>query len=151
MAQDTSAGVRVTIWRAFAPDRTITFQTHEADAVTVVGPDFLFQREAFTWQPKEDIWGGLADADVRTRLSQRLQVEFEPALRPGERSLEKLGAYLNDVGPVLDGLEWATSSQQLENDGETPMRLNPLLSFYRQLEWIYQVFRDVPGASVSIR
>ena len=117
----------------------------------MVGPDFLFQKEVLTWQPKEDIWGGLADGGARTRLSERMQVEFEPALRPDERSLEKLGAYLKDIEALLDGLEWATSSQQFEDDGETPMRLNPLLSFYRQLEWIYQVFRDVPGASVSIR
>jgi hypothetical protein len=151
MAGDTSAGVRITIWRPYTPDRPLAIQSSETDSVRVVGPDLPLQQEAFTWQVREDIWGGLVDSDLRQALSQRFISEFEPVLSPNQRSVEKLRALVEEIETALPKSEWSESGQQLEDDGETPYRLNPLLGFFTQMSWLCEVFKDTPGASVSVR
>lgn len=133
------------------PDRQLAFVGSEAASVSLVGPDIQLQQEAFTWLVKEDIWGGVIDSSARQNLSQRLQSEFEPVLPPSQRTMEQFNTLLMDIAQILGKVEWSDSGQQLEEDGDNPVRLNALLSFYLQASWIYEIFKDSPGASVAIR
>jgi hypothetical protein len=139
------------VWRPYEPDRPLTLQVGDSGTVTAVDNDVRLQQEAFAWQVREDIWGGLIDAELRGTLSQRFINDFEPVLLPEERSMDKLKLLLDDLAAAIPKAEWSTSGQQLEEDGETAFRLNALLAFYAQLSWIYEVFHDTPGASISVR
>lgn len=119
--------------------------------MTLLGPEALLQQEAFTFQPKEDIWGGLVDSEVRERLSVRFISEFEPVKPPSERGLERLHAFLNDLKDAIPKGEWASSGQQLDEEGDQAIRFNPLLAFYTHMAWVHDIFKDAPGASVSVR
>ena len=151
MLTDTSAGLRITVWRPYTPDRPLTIRVGTDDTISAVGPDMQLQQEAFTWQVKEDVWGGLADSELRQQLSQKLITDFEPVLPPTQRGMTKLGALLGELDDAKSAAEWSSSGQQLHDDGETAVRLNSLVAFLSQLTWLYDVFRDVPGASVSVR
>ncbi len=151
MAIESSVGLRVTIWRPYAPDRPLAFQQAEATTMTAVGPEIQLQQEAFTWQVREDIWGGVVDSNLRERLSQRFISDFEPVLPPSQRGMDKLKALLSELANAIPEAEWSASGQQVEEDGETPYRLNSLLAFHVQMSWLYDVFKDTPGASVSVR
>jgi hypothetical protein len=151
MASDTSAGLRITIWRPYTPERPLTIRKGETDTVTLVSPDMLLQQEAFTWQVREDVWGGLPDNDLREALSHALIGRFEPVLPPAQRGMTQLQEFIAELEAAQAKSEWATSGQQLHADGETPVRFNPLLGFLGQLKWLFDLFRDVPGASVSVR
>jgi hypothetical protein len=148
---ETSAGVRITVWRPYQPDRPLTLQLGDSETVTAVHNGVRLQQEAYAWQVREDIWGGLIDAELRETLSQRFIRDFEPVLLPDRRSMDKLKLLLDDIAAAIPNAEWSTSGQQLEEDGETAFRLNALLAFYAQLSWIYEVFRDTPGESISVR
>jgi hypothetical protein len=124
---------------------------HDAETLTLVGPDVRFQQESFSWQAREDIWGGVVDSDLRQQISQRVIDEFEPVLPPDQRSMDKLRELLDALIAAIPEAEWSESGEQLEEDGETPYKLNALLAFYSQMLWIYEVFKDTPGASVSVR
>jgi hypothetical protein len=111
----------------------------------------LFQQDAFSWHVREDIWGGVIDADVRAGLAAKLIGDFQRILPPSERGLDKLEAFLAEAEAAVANSEWSSSAQYRETDGETPVRLNVLLSFCVQLRWICQVFKDLPGTSLSVR
>lgn len=151
MTQESSLGARISIWRPFTPEKSLTFHTGQSKNVTVVGPEMAFQQEAFTWNAREDVWGGLIDSEIRTQLSERLIGDFQPTLPPMDRGITKLENFLEAAEAAAVNSEWSNSGQQLERDGETPVRLNSLLAFCVQLRWICQVFKDIPGASVSVR
>ncbi len=139
------------MWRPYKPDRPLTLQLGDGETVTAVDDDVSLQQEAFAWQVREDIWGGLIDGEIREKLSQRFIDDFEPVLLPDQRSMDKLKLLVDDIAAAIPKAEWSTSGQQLEQDGETAFRLNALLALYAQLSWIYEVFRDTPGASISVR
>ena len=123
----------------------------KATSVTLYGPEDVFQQEAFIWHLREDIWAGVTDEETRLSLSERLRSDFQPSLAPAERALPKLKQFLVDATDAVKAAEWSDSNHQAEQDGMTAFRLNPLLAFYLQLEWMYDVFKDLPGASVSIQ
>ncbi len=151
MSQESSLGARVTIWRPFSPDKALTYHRGAAENVSVVGPDMVFQQEAFSWQIREDIWGGVVDSEVRSGLAAKLIGDFQPILPPTERSMPKLMTFLAEIEAAAATAEWSNSAQQYERDGETAVRVNVLVSFCVQIRWICHVFKDLPGASVSIR
>lgn len=151
MGIDISAGFRVTIWRPYTPVRALTLKDAGSENMTLLGPEAVLQQEAFTFQPKEDVWGGLVDSDAREALSVRFISDFEPVRPPSERGLDRLAAFLVDLREALPKGEWASSGQQLDEDSEQAVRLNPLLAFYSHLAWMYDTFKDTPGASVSVR
>jgi len=151
MAADVTAGVRLIVWRPYMPERLLAMQQDQKGNVTLLGSDAPLQQAAFMWQVREDIWGGIVDAEVRQSLSQRFIADFEPVLPPDDRSFEKLSEFLRRLSPVLVNSEWSFSAQQLDEDGESGVRLNALVGFFNHLRWVYDVFKDVPGASVSVR
>lgn len=119
--------------------------------MTLLGPESVLQQEVFTFQPKEDVWGGLVDSELREALSARFISEFEPVRPPNERGFDRLAAFLVDLRAALPKGEWSSSGQQLDDDSEQAVRLNPLLAFHNHLSWMHDTFRDTPGASVSVR
>jgi hypothetical protein len=152
MAVESSVGVRITIWRPYTPERQLAFQLESNEPLMLVRPEMQLQQEAFAWQVREDVWGGVTDADRRLELSQRTIADFEPILPPSQRSMEKFRQLLDAVSAAIENTEWSDSAQQLdEDDADTPYKLNALLCFHLQMRWIYDVFKDTPGASVSVR
>ncbi|MGC1304388.1 MAG: hypothetical protein WA840_18635 [Caulobacteraceae bacterium] len=119
--------------------------------MTLLGPEATLQQEAFTFQPTEDVWGGLVDSELREKLSMQFISEFEPVRPPSERGFDRLAVFLNELRAAIPKGEWASSGQQLDDESEQALRLNPLLAFYSQLAWIHETFKDTPGASVSVR
>src|SRR6266567_2828938 len=78
---DAPPGLRISVWRPFLPSRPLAMTTTDADYVTFLSIDDELHEEIFTWQTREDIWGGVSDADIRRRLSDRMMSELEP-VRP---------------------------------------------------------------------
>lgn len=154
LAQETPFGARITVWRPYSPVKSLALHqqpdTTKA-ALTLFGPDDIFQQEAFVWHALEDVWGSIVNSEVRQTLSERLRNDFQPSLPPLERGLQKLRRFLDDARLALPEAEWSDSAQRLERDGMTAYRLNALLAFCVQLEWIHDIFKDVPGASVSVQ
>lgn len=154
LAQETPFGARITVWRPYSPAKLLALhQQPDATkaALTLFGPDDIFQQEAFVWHALEDVWGSIVDAEIRRTLSERLRNDFQPSLPPLERDLKKLRRFLDDAKLALPEAEWSDSAQRLERDGMTAYRLNALLAFCVQLEWIHDIFKDLPGASVSVQ
>ena len=60
----------------------------EEETITAVDNDVRLQQEVFAWQVREDIWGGLIDAELRETLSQRFINDAE--------SLEAAIVYVRD-------------------------------------------------------
>jgi hypothetical protein len=151
---ENPTGLRVTVWRAYLPTRQIVIQEAGSESPRYLGSDDDLQRDVFTWQAREDVWGGLTDETTRQMLSQRFREDFDPFLPPDKRDFSKLAAFLAELQTAAQSPQssWATSAQQIGDDDADPsMRLNPLLAFYNQLLWIYEVFRELPGASITVR
>lgn len=119
--------------------------------MTLLGPDAMLQQEAFTFQPNEDVWGGLVDSELREKLSRQFISEFEPVHPPAARGFDRLSKFLDELRAAIPNSEWASSGQQTDEESEQAARLNPLLAFYCHLAWIYETFKDTPGASISVR
>lgn len=151
MTSDTSTGFRVTIWRPYTPGRALTLKDLGSEGMTALGPEALLQQEAFSFQPKEDVWGGLIDSGLRENLSAQFIGDFEPVRPPSERGMDRLATFLDDLKAALPQGLWSDSGQQIDEESEEAVRLNPLLAFYCHLSWIYETFKDAPGASVSVR
>jgi len=116
-----------------------------------VGPEDELQEEAFTWVTREDVWGGITDDTVRETLREHFVSEFEPTLAPHERGFDKVARILTEIANSMTNTSWSSSTEQLDEDDVSPFRLNALLAFHTQLQWMFQVFKDIPGASLSVR
>ena len=156
MSNDQAPSIRVSIWRSHRPGRHLTYYTGRADApVMRVGDadamDLL--EEVFAWHTRDDVWGGLDDLDLRTRFIDRIKSEFDPLQAPFDRSMAKLGSYLNDLRPVATSLasKWTNSKHAVEGEQTSTIRINPLLAFMSQMTWIHGTFQHMPDASVMIR
>jgi hypothetical protein len=151
MPTEQTTGIRITFWRPHRPARPLAFQPSDSLAMFVLGSDEQLQIEAFSWHVKEDIWGGLLDPILRDHLNRRLVDEFDPSLSPIERTIEKMQGLLTQFATALPGTEWSAAGYDTDEDEEAGSRLNSLLAFHEQMVWLCNVFKQIPGASVSVR
>ena len=152
MGIDSPLGVRLTIWRPLSPTKALALHQNAAGMpITLFGPDDIFQQEAIVWHVKEDIWGGVADFTLRSSLQDGLMNGFQPTLPPDQRSMAHFHAFLSQCDNALSEADWSDSVVSMENDGSSAIRINALIAFYAQSSWIYHVFKDLPGASVSVQ
>lgn len=153
VASDGAIGLKVTVWRRYSPERTIIHSTDKE--ATYFSPDERLLQDVFSWQVREDVWGGFTDTEVAQSLSTRFASAFDPFLPPNQRDFGTFKAVLSELSAAATSPNsyWASSAQQkdTDEDSDASTRVNPLLAFYNQLHWIYEVFKDVPGASITVR
>ena len=118
--------------------------------------DFEIHEQLYSWEPSEDIWGSLIDVEQTRRARTVLVEAFDPSLPVRERSighLEKSLLVLKEILDIPTATAWSECSQTDESSQETQnnLRANTILLLYRHLEWLWNIFRHVPGASVTVR
>jgi hypothetical protein len=145
--------VRVTIWQPYFAGYMLAIGQTDSQSLNILDGDTELQREVFTWPVEEDIWAGLTDDQRRRELSDKFINDFQPMLAPEKRNMGSLASFVADLREVAlsSSSEWSTSSSSANEIGSPPVLINGLLALYHQLEWILDVFRDMPGASVSVR
>ena len=153
---------RLEVWRPTSFDRQLAYQK-DLDGITPqdrITPnveelhhDRIYE-QAYSWRIKGDIWTALTANEDATEIREFFTSEFSSDKPPEERTfnklkarLEKLSNYLNDS----DNRLWQTWEQPIDKDEENFYQIQPFLSLYYHLNWLYEVFHDVPGASVTIR
>ena len=153
MIEDVQIKVRVTIWQPYFAGCMLAIGQPDSSGLNILDGDTELQREVFTWSVAEDVWAGVADDIKRTEFAARFVDSFQPTLAPSERSMESFADFVSDLrGVALSSLsEWSASASKMAEVGVPPVLLNGLLAFYHQLVWLLDVFRDLPGASVSVR
>lgn len=116
----------------------------------------MFHEQVYSWETEEDIWGSLVDVDQTRKVKSALIDAFDPSRSPEERSFVRLKEALDRLREVLskaDATAWSECYKTVKAQGydEINLRANTVLLLYRHLEWIWHIFKDVPGASVTAR
>lgn len=152
MANEATAGLRVTVWRPYSSERALAVVRPGEPELSYIDEQVGLHQDIYSWQTREDVWGGLVDDALRAGLRNRILEGFQPYADPSERGFSQLRDFLDALGAAVRSgkSEWSISSQS-EVDARFVHRIHALLAFYRHLEWVYRVFKDVPGVSVSVR
>jgi hypothetical protein len=153
MATDSAPKLRVSLWRDFRPGRTLAYQPGgDADARLFHRHDQL-QEEVFAWEVGDALLNGITDDDLRAGLRGSLFDVFAVSISPSERPCSKLSSFFEaaEVALVSGSAEWADSEDLAAEDEPDPYRVNMLLAFYSQMRWLYEMFKDEPGVSISVR
>ncbi|MFM0072532.1 hypothetical protein PQQ86_15355 [Paraburkholderia sediminicola] len=156
MTNDTTASLKITVWRAYRPGKALAMYAPSGSNPiinTSFSTDTWLHREVFSWQAREDIWGGLEDDENRVLLMEKLRDEFDALLPPVERNIAKFGRLVEELRPIATSKtsKWTASRQNDPEDPAIVFGINALLAFYNQVAWIYGIFRNAPDASVTIR
>jgi hypothetical protein len=112
-----------------------------------------FLEEVYTWVPAEPIWNSIIDNDATELLRKSLLDDFSPDKSPKMRKIEDFLKVLEQIKKIVEDKksEWIFR-QQLDDGNDTiDLYANLLLSFMHHLTWICDMFRDVPGISITVR
>jgi hypothetical protein len=154
MTAELTAKLRVSVWRDYAPSRSLIFRPVGADRHVLLAAEAEanLQQEIYSWSIKDDPFANVGDEGVRLRLRAKLVDAFEPSSHPSERRCNVLREFLADVQSVLavEKMEW-TQSEDESLDEDEQEYLNPLLALYNHLSWLLEMFSEHPGISISIR
>ena len=153
MTGDAQTKFRITIWQPYFAGFMLAVGQDDSSGLNILDSDTELQREVFTCPIEEDVWAGVTDDEKRTSLSSRFIDAFQPMLPPADRSMAAFEAFVAELRDVAlsPASEWSPSAAALVDAGTPPVMVNNLLALYQQLAWLLDVFRDLPGASVSIR
>lgn len=153
MVGDLHTKLRISVWRDFTPPKALTLRGRTGDGHYLLTNDAELQQEVFTWQMREDPFGGISDELKRKKLREFLVDRFQASHPPARRRVEALRDFLKEVDLVMDSgeVEWMVSQDAPAEDEEDPYKVNPLLALKLHLEWILESFAGQPGVSVSIR
>ena len=149
---EMSIPLRLSIWRNFAPKRSILTQGPQNPGPQVLDSDNL-QEEIYTWQTAEALFDGITDEDVRQDLRGKLIDRLNVSLPPSERRIGVLNEFIKsaETAHASGKSEWTTSQSSLNDDEETADKINSLLAVTLHLKWLSDCFADRPGISVSVR
>ena len=146
-------GVELTlsIWRAFAPPRTLVL-FDRASEHRMLDPESNLQQEVYSWQLREDPLAGIEDERVRLDLHERLH-RLNVSKPPRERRLAVLEEFVTAAERALGSrqVEWSPSQSQASDHDESPQEINALMAFVLHLKWLLACFANCPSVSVSIR
>lgn len=150
---DSHTKLRISVWRDFTPQKALTLRSLGRDEHQLLSADTELQQEIFTWQMREDPFGGISDDAARAKLRDLLIDRFAGGQSPANRRVDVLRDFLEEVERVIAGghVEWTQSQDAPDDDEEIPYKINPLLALKLHLEWILDCFSGQPGVSVSIR
>lgn len=150
---DIQSKFRVTVWQPYFAGCMLAFPRDGAAEYDLLGGDFELQREVFTWPLHEDVWAGISEHEIRVALHQSFVNDFQATRPPHERGMAKLASFVESVGEALQlrKSEWSVAESGAAEFSNTSLMINGLSAFYNQLKWMLDMFRDLPGASVSVR
>lgn len=153
MAGDSSVKLKFSVWRDFAPDKTLLVRFGPTRDQQIVSSDGDLLQEIYSWHMLEDPFGGVSGEGDRTHLRELLFDRFDAARPPAERRFSALQDFFVEADRIIaaGSAEWTISQQTLCDDDEAPHRLNPLLALKLHLEWLRSSFADQPGISVLVR
>ncbi|GAA3714601.1 hypothetical protein GCM10022268_24150 [Sphingomonas cynarae] len=153
MGADTSAKLKLSVWRDFNPSRALIQWRQESSEVHLLSADRDLQQEVYSWQMKEDPFGGVPDDAIRANLHALLMERFASSKSPSDRRVDLLQDFISEAKRVVrDGQsEWTGSQAAPDDDEDAPYMLNPLLALALHLDWLRASFSGQPGISVSIR
>ncbi len=110
--------------------------------------------EAYRWETFEDFFGSF-DSTQAASVREALVTAFATHLEPAQRSMAQLASAL-----VVLEAACSTAGKNAWKDGTTVesfgdglinLRAHGGLVLYRHLRWVHAIFKDVPGASVTVR
>ena len=142
----------LSIWRAFAPPRTLVF-FDEAREHRMLDPESNLQQEVYSWRLREDPLAGIEDEQTRLDLHHRLYHRLSVSEPPTERRLAVLEDFVTTAERALTArqVEWSPSRSQASEPDELPREINALMAFVLHLRWLLTCFANCPSVSVSIR
>lgn len=147
MNQENSPTLRLTIWRPAHLDRRLMYR----DAAIQNGE---LHEEAYRWETTEDFLGSF-DKTQSAVGREALFTAFATHLAPAQRSMAQLSAALQvlEAACAAAGNEAWKDGLTVESfgDGLINLRAHGGLVLYRHLRWVYDIFKDVPEASVTVR
>lgn len=151
---------RLTVWRPLPRDRDLMAypRRDQGEAETIRDQlSYEFHEPVYSWEPKGiDIWGSLCSGSDTQRLQTLLIESFSSHLSPERRAVGNLEPVLRLLAEVLNDparTGWADSEDVAEVDTPEPinLRANTIAVLYNHLCWLFETFRHVPGASVTLR
>ena len=150
---DTQSKFRVTVWQPYFAGCMLAFPREGATEYDLLSRDFELQREVFTWPLQEDVWAGVTDHETRVALQQRFVNDFQATRPPHERGMDKLEKFVEGLCDALQlgKSEWSVAESGAAEYSNASLMINSLAAFHNQLKWMLDMFRDLPGASVSVR
>lgn len=150
---DGQTKVRVTIWAPYFAGCMLAFGRDDVDGLGVLDVDAELQREVFTWPVEEDVWAGITNDAKRAELEERFTTEFQPTRLPAERDMVRFAAFVEALEGVIASAdsEWSVGSSGAAEKSAAGFMFNGLLALHTQLRWMLDIYRDLPGASVSVR
>lgn len=148
--------LRLEIWRPARPDRRLIYENQDGrDWGVNELQDNRLHEQAYSWKLRGDVWTSLGMDDAGRRIKEAITNGFEFSLRPEERGISKLKSIVDDFRDYLKDekhRQWQSWEQPITDDNPNDTyQIQPLLSLHHHLKWLCDVFKDIPGASVTIR
>ncbi len=118
--------------------------------------DSELHEQVYCWETEEDIWGSLKDVGQTAKARSALIEAFDPSKPIGERSMDQLRkalAVLEEIAGSPNATDWSECNEldRTMPGSQVYLRANTVLLLYRHLLWVWDVFKQVPGASVTVR
>jgi hypothetical protein len=150
---DSLTKIKFSVWRDFVPNKTLMLRQGDDEEHRLLAGGSDLQQEVYSFQVREDPFGGVSDEALRSRLRELLVDRFEASEPPSKRRFEVLHEFLDEAQRVIETnqAEWTVSQNPPVDDEEVPYRLSPLLALKLHLEWLTSIFGSQPGVSVSVR
>lgn len=150
---ETTARLKVSVWRDFSPTQSYAFAENESKRHILRPYDSRLQKEVYSWQTGEEIFGCISDDALRMSLRTKLIDAFNEAVDTRERTCEQLSAFLDIAEAAIDdgNSEWIASADPEHNFEDGTLELDPLRALVMHLRWIHDVYRNRPGTSILVR
>ena len=146
---------RLEVWRpARFSNRLMYVQNDGDDGQKASFEQEQLHEQIYSWGAEGNVWSALGIDQKGQEVKERIASDFKVDLLPSDRGFDKISKILDLLKEYLDQDEnrsWETWEQALEDDEGEPFQTQPILAFYHHLRWLYHMFQDLPGASVTIR
>lgn len=145
--QDEQPYLQLSVWvPARVPGTLMSYASSEIVGLTT--DQLNLYEQVYSWASKEDIWAGIREATTITRAREMLSQDFAPTLPPEERGFDRFQELILELEKLCNDAEWTDC---LQGGPEERYRANHLLVVKNHFDWVYRLFRNLPGASVTLR
>ena len=98
MAVESRLGLKLSIWRDFAPDRRLGAWDGEGSHHQLPDSEFNLQEEVYSWPLREDFLASISDDEARHRLEDWLR-RLDPSHPPAGHRLD---GFVSEAEGVLE-------------------------------------------------
>lgn len=148
MASEALPTIRLTVWRPARLERRLM----HVDGSPLAEEEL--HEQIYRWEAFDDFQGSF-DANTSADVRRSLFDDFAPHLPPSERAISKLEGALRVLFRACQSAgttAWEDVSSTVPNgDDLINLRAHVGFALYHHLRWIYEIFKNVPGASVVVR